>query len=218
MSKIKTILVGDSQVGKTSLITQYTRKTFDEEYIPTIAGDKSTKEVEVNGKKETLEIWDTAGQEIYRNVNKIFMKGAKIAILVYDMTNEVSFKGLKQWYDEIYEINGKNEIQFGVIANKSDLYEDAKIKAEEGKKYAEGIKAVFCETSAMNYDSVNDAFTNIVKEYVKKIEENKKKQEEKLKEENNKKIEEPKKEEEKNTIKLDPNQLKNSKIKKSGCC
>ena len=166
MSKIKSILVGDSQVGKTSIITQLVRKTFDEEYIQTIAGDKSTKDIELsNGKTLILEIWDTAGQEIYRNVNKIFMKNAKIVILVYDMTSENSFKGLNDWYKQVIEVNDKNEIQFGVVANKSDLYEDQKVTKDEAENYAKSINAVYGETSALDYDSVYDYFKNISESY-----------------------------------------------------
>ena len=166
MSKIKSILVGDSQVGKTSIITQLVRKTFDEEYIQTIAGDKSTKDIELsNGKTLNLEIWDTAGQEIYRNVNKIFMKNAKIVILVYDMTLEESFKGLNDWYKQVIEVNDKNEIQFGVVANKSDLYEDQKVNKDEAENYAKSINAVYGETSALDYDSVYDYFKNISESY-----------------------------------------------------
>ena len=166
MSKIKSILVGDSQVGKTSIITQLVRKTFDEEYIQTIAGDKSTKDIELsNGKTLILEIWDTAGQEIYRNVNKIFMKNAKIVILVYDMTSEESFKGLNDWYKQVIEVNDKNEIQFGVVANKSDLYEEQKVNKDEAENYAKSINAVYGETSALDYDSVYDYFKNISESY-----------------------------------------------------
>ena len=166
MSKIKSILVGDSQVGKTSIITQLVRKTFDEEYIQTIAGDKSTKDIELsNGKTLILEIWDTAGQDIYRNVNKIFMKNAKIVILVYDMTSEESFKGLNDWYKQVIDVNDKNEIQFGVVANKSDLYEDQKVNKDEAENYAKSINAVYGETSALDYDSVYDYFKNISESY-----------------------------------------------------
>ena len=166
MSKIKSILVGDSQVGKTSIITQLVRKTFDEEYIQTIAGDKSTKDIELsNGKTLILEIWDTAGQDMYRNVNKIFMKNAKIVILVYDMTSEESFKGLNDWYKQVIEVNDKNEIQFGVVANKSDLYEEQKVNKDEAENYAKSINAVYGETSALDYDSVYDYFKNISESY-----------------------------------------------------
>ena len=102
---------------------------------------------------------------MYRNVNKIFMKNAKIVILVYDMTSEESFKGLNDWYKQVIEVNDKNEIQFGVVANKSDLYEDQKVNKDEAENYAKSINAVYGETSALDYDSVYDYFKNISESY-----------------------------------------------------
>ncbi len=224
MSKIKTILVGDSQVGKTSIITQLVRQTFDEEYIQTIAGDKSTKDIDANGKTVSLEIWDTAGQEIYKNVNKIFMKNAKIAILVYDITSAESFKGLDDWYKQVCDVNDKETIKFGVIGNKSDLYEDQKVDKEEAEEYANKIKAVFGETSAMDYDSVFNYFTEICTAYNKMEEDNERKirEEEQKKQQKDKldKIKDLPKEPSPKTIVLTQEEHKNveEKKKSSGCC
>ena len=116
MLSIKVILIGDGGVGKTCLIQQYINKQFSEEHIATMsAGDKSFKEVKVGEKTVKLEIWDTVGQEKFRSVNKIYMNQAKIALMVYDMTNQNSFNNLKNWYNELKEINNSVEI-FGVIA------------------------------------------------------------------------------------------------------
>ncbi len=218
MQKIKTILVGNSGVGKTSLITQLVRKTFDEEYLPTIAGDKSTKEIDVNGKTLTLEIWDTAGQEMYKNVNKIFMKNSKIVILVYDMTQEESFKGLDSWFKQVEEVNDIKNIQFGVVANKSDLYEDRVIDKEEGESYAKSINAVFGETSSMDYDSVFDFFTKITTYYNNKLEEaemKRKEEEEKSKKKDqiNKEIQQPSQ-----NIVLNNTNVNKHKTNGKGCC
>ena len=151
MISIKVILIGDSRVGKTCVIEQYINKQFSEEHITTVtAGDKFYKEVKVGGKTIKLEIWDTAGQEKFRSVNKIFMNKAKIALLVYDMTNQNSFNNLKNWYKELKDINNSVEV-FGVIANKSDLYEEQVVSKEEGENYAKSIKGFFYETSAMDY-------------------------------------------------------------------
>ena len=218
MQKIKTILVGNSGVGKTSLITQLVRKTFDEEYLPTIAGDKSTKEIDVNGKTLTLEIWDTAGQEMYKNVNKIFMKNSKIVILVYDMTQEESFKGLDSWFKQVEEVNDIKNIQFGVVANKSDLYEDRVIDKEEGENYAKSINAVFGETSSMDYDSVFDFFTKISTSYNNILEEAEKKRKEeeeksKKKTQINNEIQQPNQ-----NIVLDNTNVNKHKTNGKGCC
>ena len=155
MNKLKTILIGDSQIRKTSIITQYIRHSFDEEYIPTISGDKSIKDLMIENQSITLEIWDTTGQEIYRNVNKIFMKNVKIALLVYDITSKESFDSLDTWYKQIGE---NNDIDNIIIGNKSDLYEERVIEENEGQNYADRIHGVLGETSAMDFDSVNSFF------------------------------------------------------------
>ena len=209
MNKLKTILVGDSQVGKTSIITQYIRQSFDEEYLPTISADKSIKDLIIEKQPLTLEIWDTAGQEIYRNVNKIFMKNAKIALLVYDITNKESFDSLDSWYNQICENNDKENIIIGVVGNKSDLYEERVIEENEGQNYAERINGIWGETSAMDFDSVNSFFEKLAIAYLNKEKQKQKTtSNEKIKEDNN------------NTVKIEKeNHVDNNKKKeKGGCC
>ena len=209
MNKLKTILVGDSQVGKTSIINQYIRQSFDEEYLPTIAGDKSIKDLIIENQPLTLEIWDTAGQEIYRNVNKIFMKNAKIALLVYDITSKESFDSLDSWYNQICENNDKENIIIGVVGNKSDLYEERVIEENEGQNYAERINGIWGETSAMDFDSVNSFFEKLAIAYLNKEKQKQKTtSNEKIKEDNN------------NTVKIEKeNHVDNNKKKeKGGCC
>ena len=169
MISIKVILIGDSGVGKTCLIQQYTNKEFNEETVSTIAvSDKLTKEVKVGEKTIKLEIWDTVGQEKFKSVNKIYMKDAKIALMVYDMTVQNSFNNLQNWYKELKEINDSVEV-FGVIANKSDLYEEQVVSKEEGENYAKRINGFFYETSAMDYESVSNAFEGLTKKYVENV-------------------------------------------------
>ena len=209
MNKLKTILVGDSQVGKTSIITQYIRQSFDEEYLPTISADKSIKDLIIEKQPLTLEIWDTAGQEIYRNVNKIFMKNAKIALLVYDITSKESFDSLDSWYNQICENNDKENIIIGVVGNKSDLYEERVIEENEGQNYAERINGIWGETSAMDFDSVNSFFEKLAIAYLNKEKQKQKTtSNEKIKEDNN------------NTVKIEKeNHVDNNKKKeKGGCC
>ncbi len=209
MNKLKTILVGDSQVGKTSIINQYIRQSFDEEYLPTIAGDKSMKDLIIENQPLTLEIWDTAGQEIYRNVNKIFMKNAKIALLVYDITSKESFDSLGSWYNQICDNNDKENIIIGVVGNKSDLYEERVISEEDGEKYAKTIKGIWGETSAMDFESVNSFFEKIALAYVKKEKEKQKTTNNEINKEDNNK-----------TVQLEKdNYVDNNKKKdKGGCC
>ena len=177
MDRIKLILVGDKSVGKTSIITQFSEKQFSNEYIPTIGSDKIMKEIEIKGEKLNLEIWDTVGQEQYRTVNKIFIKNAQIALIVYDITNKDSFNNLNFWLKEINDNNSKKAICC-VLSNKSDLYENQVVDSEEGKNFAAEKKMKFFETSAKDYESIENVFFEICEDYLVQ----KKRKEEKQKE------------------------------------
>ena len=173
MSSIKLILVGEAQVGKTAIINQYIQNTFEEEYIATIGQEKQTKEITLkNGTKFKLEIWDTIGQDTYSAANKIFIRNAKIALLVYDITKEESFKNLNKFYTQVCDINGKDKIIFGVVGNKSDLYEERTVEEEDGQKYATDIGASFFETSAKDHDTIENLFLDICEQFIKKVNEN----------------------------------------------
>ena len=162
MSSIKLILVGEAQVGKTAIINQYIQNTFEEEYIATIGQEKQTKEITLkNGTKFKLEIWDTIGQDTYSAANKIFMRNAKIALLVYDITNKERFKNLNKFYTQVCDINGKDKVIIGVVGNKSDLYEERTVEEEDGQKYATDIGASFFETSAKDHETIESLFEGI---------------------------------------------------------
>ncbi len=172
-SKIKFILVGGRAVGKTSLITQYTNKTFTENYLSTIGSDKQLKKIDIEGKEVSLEIFDTVGQEEYRLINKIFMKNTDIALIVYDITNRKSFEELIEWVKIVNEINPNKNVIFGFAANKSDLFEQKVINKKEGEEFAKNNNALFFETSAKDYDSVENVFIKLTEQYLEKEEKEK---------------------------------------------
>ncbi len=186
MDRIKLILVGDESVGKTSIITQFSEHQFTNEYIPTIGSDKIIKEIEIKGEKLKVEIWDTVGHEQYRTVNKIFIKNAQIALIVYDITNKDSFNHLNFWLQEINDNNSKKVICC-VLSNKTDLYENQVVESEEGKNFAAEKKMKFFETSAKDYESIENVFFEICEDYLVQ-----KKREEKHKENIKKKKEDEK--------------------------
>ena len=175
--KVKFILVGNGKVGKTSLINQYLDKTFTGEYLMTVGKEKSLKKINIEGKEVSLEICDTAGQEEFKLVNKIFMKNTDIALIVYDITNRKSFEELTNWIYSVNESNNNKNVIFGIAANKSDLYEEKDIDKKEGEEFAKNNNALFFETSAKDYDSVENVFIKLTEEYLKKEEERKKKEE-----------------------------------------
>ena len=201
--RVKFIIIGDKTVGKSCIINQFIEKQFVNEYIPTIGSDKIKKEIEIEGKKLKLEIWDTVGQEQYRAVNKIFIKNAQIALIVYDITNRKSFENLNNWYNLIFEINKNSNVIVGVTANKTDLYENQVVDSEEGKNFADEKKISFFETSAKDYESIENVFIQLSKIYINKVQ---KIVEEEIEERNSVGL-----------IKNDKNNRDNIK-KKKGCC
>ena len=173
MNKIKLIFVGEGAVGKTSLIAQYVDNKFVEEYVMTVGRDKAIKELDINGKKINIEIWDTPGQEKFNQVNKIFMKNTKIAIIVYSIIDKKSFENLNKWLNMVKEINKNDDLVIGIVANKSDLFENQIVSKEEGEKFAKDNNVLFFETSAKDYNSINKVFVELCKSYLENLEKNK---------------------------------------------
>ena len=163
---IKVLIVGESNVGKTSLVKQYVENIFSEEKTSTIGYDTVQKLIEINNKIIKLLIWDTCGQEQYRTINNMFLKDSKIVIFVYDITNESSFKELeKYWYPFIRDNLGK-EIILGIAGNKSDLYENEEVNEEEAREFSKNINAIFNLTTAKNNEAINNLFKELVVKYI----------------------------------------------------
>jgi small GTP-binding protein len=164
----KIVLVGDSGVGKTCIISRFVNVRFDKSQMTTACPSFCTKEIEYPKYKKTinLDIWDTAGQEIYRSISKLFYKGASIGILVYDISNQGSFKSIKEyWYKELKE-NTDNNTFFFLVGNKADLFEQEQVKEEEAKEYASSINAEFYLTSAKNNIRITELFVQCGKKFI----------------------------------------------------
>ncbi len=204
--KIKVILVGESQVGKTSLITQFKDQKFKIGYIATFSNDRIYKNITIDNETLYLEIWDTIGQEKMRALNKIFMKNADIALLIYDVTSQKTFNEIKYWHKVIEDANGKDNVVFGLVGNKSDLFEKQVVSTEDGQNFSKKINALFFETSAKDHGSVEKAFNGLAQEYYHQYLERQKME----KEEEKKMGEEEKKED---NVVLDENKHKESVIK-----
>ena len=163
---LKCVLLGESGVGKSSLINRFIRGNFNKDSLPTIVGGFSKKEIfyEEENTKIVYEIWDTAGQEKYRSINKIFYQDAYINILVYDITKKNTFKAIKDyWIEEIKE-NGPRDAIIIIAGNKSDLYEHEAVDEDEVRKYCKNIDAIYQLTSAQTGEGVNELFNKIGKE------------------------------------------------------
>ena len=144
---IKVILIGDSGVGKTNLINTSIGKIFQEKEESTISPTYSIKTFEIDGQKFLLNLWDTAGQEKYLNVTKLFFKGSGFVIFVYDITNYKSYESLKKWY-EMSQTIIETEPIYAVVGNKNDLYLNKNVNDEEAKNFAKSINAKFKIVSA----------------------------------------------------------------------
>ena len=145
--EIKAILIGDSGVGKTNLINTSVGLNFEEGKKPTISGSFIEKMINIQNKKYQINLWDTAGQEAYRGVTKLFFKGSQIVFLVYDITNHKSFESLNYWITISKEII-ENEFIFGLIGNKNDLFLNEEVKEEEANVLAESINSKYKIVSA----------------------------------------------------------------------
>jgi len=144
----KVIIVGNSGVGKTSIIGCYLNK-FNENEKSTIGASFSNKISIIDKYKISFDIWDTAGQERYRSVSTIFYKEAYVCIFVYDITEPKSFEDIQNyWYNTVME-NSTSNLILGIAGNKNDLYEKEKVKEKEVQKFCKEIEALYFSTSAL---------------------------------------------------------------------
>ena len=156
--RCKTIIVGNSGVGKTSIISRYIGK-FNPLEKMTIGASFINKLEEIDGKKVLFEIWDTAGQERYRSINSIFYQDSYICILTYDITKKQSFEDLKNyWYNSVLEHSMENII-FHVVGNKIDLIDKEDVDRKEVKEYCEKIGA---EVSFISAKEENSTYVDIL--------------------------------------------------------
>ena len=164
---IKLIIIGSVSVGKTSLLLRYATGKFQGSLKSTSTASYIPKTKIYKNKLYEIRLWDTAGQEKYRSLTKIFIKDAKIALLVYAIDDENSFKDLDMWLNIVKEINNENII-LGIAANKADLYQNAKVTDEQGKQYAEKIKASWMSTSSLLDDNGIDGLVDeLLERYLK---------------------------------------------------
>jgi small GTP-binding protein len=202
---LKIILLGDISVGKTSLLLRFINNNFNEKQGPSINVDKKTKSISLDSDTvANLSIWDTVGQERFRNLTKNYYSDIQGAIIVYDINNKESFQQVDFWYKDLQE-NAPKNVLIMLIGNKTDIRNEQSVSWVEGKNYGD-LKKINCfyEVSAKNGNNVELAFSEFTRKLVEKeIEDEKKNEFEK----NNKDL---------NTIDLEKNIKK--KYKKKGCC
>ena len=165
--QVKVIFLGESDVGKASLIAQFTTGNFDPDVVTSLSAQYVSKTVEYDNLQKAIkfDIWDTAGQEKYRALAKIFYKDAKVIILVYDITNRRSFDELKSYWYEMVKQNADPDAIIAIVANKNDLYDSQQVKDEEAREFARSVKAIFQSTSAKSDSGITSLFDNVGQKY-----------------------------------------------------
>ena len=163
----KIVLVGQSGVGKTNIITKYVSNEFSEDTESTNGASFASKEISYDKLKKTLkmEIWDTAGQEKFRSLTRFFYKDAAIAILVYDITRKDSFLHIPSWINELTNVKIE-DIIFALVGNKIDLNDKREISFEEGEKFAKDNNFIFQEVSAKTGENFPELFYNKIFEQI----------------------------------------------------
>ena len=213
----KIVLIGDSGVGKTNILSRFINNEFSLTTQATVGVEFGSKIIKKGEKLIKLQIWDTAGQERYKSITSAYYKGSKGAFVVYDISRKSTFDNVDKWIDELKN-NGSEDVFIMLVGNKSDLKDKREISEEDVQKKAQLYNVAFCETSALEGKNIEYAFESLINEITKKVE--------KDKEKNNNKNSTNK--DEGKTITLDTNNIKekndgednknNIKEKKISCC
>ncbi|WWC86413.1 uncharacterized protein L201_001290 [Kwoniella dendrophila CBS 6074] len=161
---LKLLLIGNSSVGKSSLLLRFTDDEFlsDEETAATIGVDFKAKSIEIDGKKYKLSVWDTAGQERFRTLTSSYYRGAQGVVLVYDVSSRQTFDELLKWFKEIDTYCGESVVKM-IVGNKIDKEFSRQVSTDEGKTFALRMGALFIECSAKTKLGVPEAFEDLVR-------------------------------------------------------
>eukprot|EP00764_Aduncisulcus_paluster_P013662 gnl/Carplike_NY0171/727_a1005_2184.p1 GENE.gnl/Carplike_NY0171/727_a1005_2184~~gnl/Carplike_NY0171/727_a1005_2184.p1 ORF type:complete len:212 (-),score=61.96 gnl/Carplike_NY0171/727_a1005_2184:42-677(-) len=158
----KIVLIGESGVGKSQLLSRFTRNTFNIDSKSTIGVEFATRNVSIDDKMIKAQIWDTAGQERYRAITSAFYRGAMGALLVYDITQHRTFEQIDRWLQELRD-HAESNIVIMLAANKTDLAHLRAVKRADGVAFAEEHGLSFIETSACDGSNVDEAFQQTLK-------------------------------------------------------
>ena len=197
-AKCQLLIIGDSTVGKTSILSRFANGTYNANYLATVGLDNFTKDETIDDKNVHIKIWDTAGQERYKALTKGFFRNAQGIMIVYDVTNQESFENLKNWIQSIKDNMGNDfleRIPIIIIGNKIDS-DEREVKTEDGESFCKQQNCPFFETSAKTGENIDTTIRFLVKKVIELNPENK--------EGNND-----------NNIKINPEEHK--KKEKSGC-
>ena len=165
---VKVILIGDSGVGKTNIMSKFLKNQFMEESKATIGVEFGSKLFNHEGHKIKAQIWDTAGQEKYKAITGAYYKGSKGALVVYDITQKKTFENIEKWVNDL-KAAGDPKITIILIGNKNDLDDKRQVSKDQGEEKARSFGCAFLETSAYSGDNIDKAFNLMVKEIYEKF-------------------------------------------------
>ncbi|KAK3304304.1 ras family-domain-containing protein [Achaetomium macrosporum] len=157
----KVVLIGDSGVGKSNLLSRFTRNEFNLDSKSTIGVEFATRSIQIDNKTIKAQIWDTAGQERYRAITSAYYRGAVGALLVYDISKSLSFENVTRWLKELRD-HADSNIVIMLVGNKTDQRHLRAVPTEDGKNFASENGLSFIETSALEATNVDLAFQNIL--------------------------------------------------------
>ena len=159
----KVVFLGDSSVGKSNIISKYKLNEFNRNSKSTVGVECYSKIITQNNKNIKIQIWDTAGQERFKSITKSYYKGAKGAIIVYDITRRATFENVQEWFKDTKTMGDNTHLVLMLVGNKCDLVNERQVSTEEGKKEAEMNGMAFMETSALDGTNITEAFELMAK-------------------------------------------------------
>lgn len=162
----KIVLIGESGVGKSSLVARYMDGSFVDTHLSTIGVDFSIRTVDIEDKRVKLQVWDTAGQERFRGLCRQFYRSAKAVLFVYDVTEPSSFQQLSQWLQGVKQY-GAECVKLVLIGNKTDLMSERIVQTSEGREFAKNHGMTFFETSARDGEGVGTVFEDVALQLTK---------------------------------------------------
>jgi len=166
LTSLKILIIGESGVGKSSLLLRFTDDAFDPEMAATIGVDFKVKVMNQQGNRVKLAIWDTAGQERFRTLTPSYYRGAQGAILVYDVASRESFNKIEDWLTELETYSTNHDLIKMLVGNKCDKEAERMVSREEGQKCARKYQMMFIEASAKTKEGVHVAFEELVEKII----------------------------------------------------
>ena len=160
---IKIVIIGDSGVGKSSIIVRFADNKYDDYFLPTIGLEFSIKKITIDDNLYKIHMWDLAGQERFRSITTSYYRNAQGILLAFDIANLDSFKNVEKWLFDIYKYSGDNT-KIILIGTKSDLETERKISRENAEKFAKSINVSYYEISSKTNININEVFEDMVKQ------------------------------------------------------